>query len=83
MHRAYTLVAAGTLAALIAFGLLVPLGPREIRALPDRETHLPGNTLVLYPTRAAARAACGAEPVAVDDAFACGDDLAANVRGRP
>jgi hypothetical protein len=57
------------LAILIATGLIYPHGPHEIVSLPDRQSRLPGNTAVVYPSEDAANAACQGRPVAFVDMY--------------
>lgn len=66
--RPASLAASGVLLAiLIATGFIYPHGPHEIVSLPDRQSRLPGNTAVVYPSEDAARAACQGRPVAFAD----------------
>jgi len=57
------------LAILIATGFIYPHGPHEIVSLPDRQSRLPGNSAVVYPSEDAANAACQGRPVAFADLY--------------
>jgi hypothetical protein len=57
------------LAILIATGFIYPHGPREIVSLPDRQSRLPGDSAVIYPSEDAANAACQGWPVAFADMY--------------
>jgi hypothetical protein len=54
-------------AILVATGLIYPHGPHEIVSLPDRQSRLPGDTAVVYPSENAADAACQGRPIAYVD----------------
>ncbi len=55
---------------VLLVGLVLSRLPGELMGVPDRQTHLPGGTAVLYPQEATARLACAGDPVVFADSKA-------------